>query len=167
MSNETNEIYSLAIEKLNEYLARHNCRKTPEREAVLRFVCEMKGNFDLDELGRQMEKGNGLRVSRATLFNNMETLRKAGLVLKLYTSKCARYELHMSKKPCIYIHCENCDRLQRLHKPEITQHLRNIRCQQLVLSQTVLYLSGTCKNCERALRRKAKLASQNKNIKKE
>lgn len=154
MSNETNETYALALEKLNGYLAKHNCRKTQERETVLRAVCEMKGNFNLDELYRQMEERDGIKVSRATLFNNMETLHRAAIVLKLYTSKCARYELQLSIAPCIYIYCEQCEKLQKLHKPDIAQHLRNIRCQQLNISQTVLYLSGTCKKCERALKRK-------------
>ena len=154
MSNETNETYALALEKLNGYLAKHNCRKTQERETVLRAVCEMKGNFNLDELYRQMEESDGIKVSRATLFNNMETLHRAAIVLKLYTSKCARYELQLSIAPCIYIYCEQCEKLQKLHKPDIAQHLRNIRCQQLNISQTVLCLSGTCKKCERALKRK-------------
>ena len=155
MSNETNETYALALEKLNGYLAKHNCRKTQERETVLRAVCEMKGNFNLDELYRQMEESDGIKVSRATLFNNMETLHRAAIVLKLYTSKCARYELQLSIAPCIYIYCEQCEKLQKLHKPDIAQHLRNIRCQQLNISQTVLCLSGTCKKCERALKRPA------------
>ena len=155
MSSETNETYALALEKLNGYLAKHNCRKTQERETVLRAVCEMKGNFNLDELYRQMEKSDGIKVSRATLFNNMETLHRAAIVLKLYTSKCARYELQLSIAPCIYIYCEQCEKLQKLHKPDIAQHLRNIRCQQLNISQTVLCLSGTCKKCERALKRQA------------
>lgn len=165
MSTETNDIYALELEKLNDYLSRHNCRKTPEREAVLYAVCEMKGNFDLEELGMKMEQGNGLKVSRATLFNNVEILHKASILLKLYTCKSARYELQLSKKPYIYLYCEHCDKLQRLHKPDVAQHLRNIRCQQLALSQTILYLSGTCKNCERAIKRKAKQAKVNKKSK--
>lgn len=156
MSTDVNEIYAVALEKLNGYLAKHNCRRTPEREAVLRAVCEMKGNFDLDGLRLQMEGNEGLKVSRATLFNNIETLHKAAIVLKLYTAKSARYELQLSGTPSIYLHCDLCDKLQKLHKPDVTQRLRYIRCQQLSISQTVLFLDGICKSCERALKRKKK-----------
>jgi Fur family ferric uptake transcriptional regulator len=52
-------------DKFTEYLTFHNCRKTPERFAILDHIYSTKGHFDINSLYKSMIDIN-FRVSRAT-----------------------------------------------------------------------------------------------------
>lgn len=61
---------------LTNYLELNNRRKTPERYAILEAVYDMDGHFTLDELGEKLSEEDKFPVSRATLYNTLETFSR-------------------------------------------------------------------------------------------
>ncbi|MEM1337082.1 MAG: transcriptional repressor [Bacteroidota bacterium] len=75
-----------------EYLGEKALRKTPERFAILEEIYASNTHFDVDELYLSMKNKN-YRVSRATIYNNIELLIACNLVRKhQFGDKKARYE---------------------------------------------------------------------------
>ena len=56
-------------------------RKTPERFAILRKAIELHSHFEVDALHMAIEN-DGYHVSRATVYNTVELLEKAGILTK-------------------------------------------------------------------------------------
>lgn len=87
-----NESYESVLKILLEYLEFHGHRKTPERFSILREIYSIKGHFDIEFLYNRM-KSNKYRVSRATLYNTVDLLVDAKLIIKhQFGNHGAQYE---------------------------------------------------------------------------
>jgi len=84
------EIIKSVKDILNNYMNRHKLRKTQERFKILEYVYKMDKHFDVDELHKFLLQ-NDFIVSKATVYNTLELLLKAGLVKKHYFSDHAAY----------------------------------------------------------------------------
>ena len=94
-------ILEQANAKLTEYLTLKRMRKTPERYEILRIVVQTKGLFTVDELTEIMSKDARFKVSRATVFNVLELLNEAQIIVKHTLTRAAQYECHLHGKPLI------------------------------------------------------------------
>ena len=79
---------------LKNYLESKSLRKTPERFAILDEIYSDSGHFDIETLHESMKKKN-YHVSLATLYNNIDILIDAGLLVRHQFDKGNTYEKTM------------------------------------------------------------------------
>ena len=145
--SENTELYTLAAQRLTEFMKGKTTRKTPERFEILRVVCQIPGIFSIDELQEIMAKKAKFQVSRVTLFNTLKLLEEAKLVIKHTLSRAAHYECCVTPHPMVFLVCEQCGLVRKLESSKIENWLSEQKCKQFVISQPVLYFHGLCRSC--------------------
>lgn len=154
--HEAVDIIASVAQRLTDFLTARKMRRTPERYEIMRAACQIPGIFTIDQLDTQIRLRGVMQVSRATLFNNLETLVEAGLLIKHTLARAAHYELNLTPSPKAYLVCDRCRKVTPLERKELTESLAAVRSKSFVVRQPVLYLHGLCRKCYMEQIRKTK-----------
>lgn len=149
-------IIEAATQRLTDFLTAKKMRKTPERYVILRAACLLPGIFTIDQLDEQIRLCGEMQVSRTTLFNNLETMVEAQLLIKHTLTRAAHYELNLQPTPKAYLVCSRCRKVAKLERKELEAYLATVRSKSFVVQQPVLYLHGLCRKCYMEQIRKVK-----------
>lgn len=140
---------SAAHEILTNHLkASGKQRITPERFKILDAVLQSQGHFDVDNLYYRMIT-NGVKVSKATVYNTLELLQECGLVSKYrFAENTSRYEKAFGRPHHHHMICLSCgdiiefmnERLERIQEEVATQ-------KEFKIQSTTIQIFGTCSKC--------------------
>ncbi len=122
-------------------------RLTPQRQAVLECLVRAKGHPTAEEIHRRVSG-----ASRATVYNNLRALARAGLVREMAVpGKAARFEAHLEKHH--HFLCERCGGLEDVGWFDIPQ-LERRRIGSRVVRRYEIVFRGVCAACSGIQRRK-------------
>ena len=143
------ELLKSVTKALTDYLEKHGHRKTTERYAVLKEIYMMNDHFDVEKLYTQM-KSKDYNISRATLYNTMDLLLDANLVMKHQFGKnLALFEKSFAYKQHDHLICENCGHVFEFCDPRIQQIQSMIGgLLKFDIDHHSLHLFGKCKELQ-------------------
>lgn len=120
-------------------------RKTPERFAILRKALEMDSHFEVDTLHLAIEN-DGYHVSRATVYNTVELLEKAGILRKnVFGQNSAIYEV--SRDNHIHLVCKSCGKIREIENHHIASHVMQLNPDNFLPDSFAITLYGVCGDC--------------------
>jgi len=150
-------------DRLTRYMEEKGMRKTPERYEILRVAGLANGIFNIDGLMQLMQEYGEFQVSRATLFNTMELLCEAGLVIRHSLATAAHYELRTDSNPKAYVICRQCNTINRVSTSTAKLALQSLHVRYFSIEDKLLYMHGVCRKCQ--AKNRQELRKQKKNNK--
>lgn len=133
-------------ERFRTFLKTGGQRQTPERFAVLDAIYATGDHIDADELFFRL-KQNGVRVSRATVYNTLDLLLECDLVVRhQFGTTQAKYERAFSYWQHDHLICQDCGEVFEFCDPRL-QAVRDLVADifQFEVKQHALHLYGACR----------------------
>ena len=133
-------------ELLNKYLVDNNLRQTPERYIILKYIYQTSRHFDIDFLYNCINKKE--KISKATIYNNLEILSKAKLIKKSsFNDSKILYEKSLNKRQHDHLICNTCGEIFEFCDPRIKNILDGIeKMTNFQVQSHSLNVYGHCKN---------------------
>ncbi len=151
---EKEELKDTVRQIFTEYLRINGHRKTSERYAILDAIYSIKGHFDMETLHDQLLNQDHFRVSRATLYNTIEILLDAKLVIKHQFGHSSQYERCYKMDTHHHLICTECGQVTELQNDELQHVIASSPMKRFQMSHYSLYIYGTCRKCINAKKRK-------------
>ena len=136
-----------------QYLKSKGLRKTQERFAILDTIYSIEGHFTMEELLDIMNLSK-FHVSRATLYNTMELLTDAHLVIRHKFDNSSQYEKSFNMTTHFHRICMSCGSVTEVRDEKLRQVIENAHSKGFSITHTSLYMYGTCSKCMAVKRRK-------------
>lgn len=133
-----------------DYIRSKGLRVTPERLALFDEIYSQHGHIDAEQLLAAL-KAHEHKISRATVYRNLELLVECGLVRKHRLGRNRHlYEHVHSGQRHDHLVCRECGRVVEFVSPGIEALQREIcRAHDFDLSHHSLQISGLCNRCAR------------------
>ncbi|HZK03374.1 MAG TPA: transcriptional repressor [Bacteroidaceae bacterium] len=139
-----------------KYLESNRKRKTPERFAILDTIYTMSGHFDIDALMKTMREERSIRVSRATLYNTLQLLVEARLIMCHKFGVNTQYEKSYNVDPHYHVICTECEEITEFHGNIKLKELVSLKKKRFTVTHYTLYIYGLCGKCSAAIKRRQK-----------
>lgn len=133
-----------------EFLKKKGLKTTRERTALFEEIFATHRHFDADDLVARM-RGQGKKISRATVYRTLELLYECGLVgrVRLNEEKY-RYESLRRGEHHDHLVCTTCGRVIEFVEPRI-EALQDVVCERYGFTPTSHshQIRGVCRACTR------------------
>ena len=128
-----------------QFLNEGKYRKTPERFAILRKAIELHSHFEVDTLHMAIEN-DGYHVSRATVYNTVELLEKAGILKKnVFGQTTGSYEVNHDNH--IQLVCKHCGMIREIENDHIASEVMMLKPDDFTPESFAITIYGTCGSC--------------------
>lgn len=151
---KTTDVQDTVKQIFTEYLNANGHRKTPERFAILDTIYSIDGHFDIDSLYSLMLDTKKFRVSRATLYNTIDLLINARLVIKHQFTNSSQYEKSYNRETHHHQICTQCGKVTEFQDQDLQEAIEQCKLSRFSQSHYSLYIYGLCSKCQRANKRK-------------
>ena len=145
-----------ARQNLADYLRLNSLRNTPERNALLEAIYSIDAPIQAEELSRLMSDGDMLRISRATVYNNLRLFEDAGLVRKIFKEDKVLFERTDKSKGVVRMICGRCGKTTEMPGDKVRRQIAIMRTPRFNPTGWVLNMYGLCSKCTTDLKRKQK-----------
>ena len=136
-----------------QYLQNKGLRKTQERFAILDAIYSIEGHFTMEEL-MDIMNASKFHVSRATLYNTMELLTEAHLVIRHKFDNSSQYEKSFNMTTHFHRICMTCGSVTEVRDEKLRRVIENTHSKGFSIVHTSLYMYGMCSKCKAAKSRK-------------
>lgn len=145
---------SQARQNLADYLRLNSLRNTPERNALLEVIYQADAPLQAEELSDLMTQGAArLRISRATVYNNLKLFEEAGLVRKVFQDDRVFFERTDKNKGVIRLICSGCGKTTEMNSDKVRRQIAVMRTRRFNANGWVLNVYGLCGKCSADLKR--------------
>lgn len=117
-------------------------------------ICYIQGDmcfsrsFDVCMLSDRLEQDN-FHVSKATLYNTLDVLVDAGLVVRhQITVQSVQYELRIYADTHLHLVCTRCGAIRELRNSALKADMRNLKVSRFTPEYYCLYIYGLCSKCK-------------------
>jgi Fur family transcriptional regulator, ferric uptake regulator len=115
-----------ALLKYKEYLRKKHLLFTRERISILEAAMARHDHFSVEELHDSL-KASGKKVSRATLYRNLDHLRDAGILAEVdLGNRHVQYEHVLGHEPHIHLVCEESGEVTEDFSQELNEVIEQI-----------------------------------------
>ncbi|GAB3063811.1 Fur family transcriptional regulator [Virgibacillus ainsalahensis] len=122
-------------------------RRTPQREAVIKYLSYTDTHPSADEIHRELEK-EFPNLSLATIYNNLHFLTNKGVIKELYCgNESSRFDFNTTDH--YHIMCESCRKIEDFKYPlfyEVEAFAEEFYEYNIKFHSLELY--GICKDCQ-------------------
>lgn len=136
------------IKKFTYYLEEGAFRKTPERFAILDKILSLPHTFTIEQLNGELEN-DAYHVSRATVYNTVELLIKAGILRKLFLDGVQMKYERISNVSYTYLMCTSCGKCKEVKDYELSAYMNARTYTAFHTSHFSMCVYGICNNCAR------------------
>ena len=139
---------------LSDYVRINSMRNTPERVALLEAIYSSEISFSAEALSSQMSQKRRMRISRATVYNNLGLFERAGLVRKVFLNNQVLFERTDRGKGVIRLQCGRCGKVTEMNDERVRHLIEEMRTRRFTMSDWTLNVYGLYSVCTTALKRK-------------
>lgn len=124
---------------------RRGLRCTPQRYAVIQYLMRYPVHATADEIYQAVNRSHP-RASRATVYNNLHALERAGLVREVrLEGKSARFDANLEQHH--HFVCERCGRVEDIGWFDLPGLTRRAPVGTRVIRSYEMVFRGTCEGC--------------------
>ncbi|MGI6219403.1 MAG: Fur family transcriptional regulator [Bacteroidaceae bacterium] len=156
---------SLDEETWIHFLRQKGLRKTPERLALCEAALATDGHFTAEDLYEFLQGEARFRVSRATVYSNLQLLVEAGLLVRHQFSSSSSAVYERMDRACGHFHqiCTGCGTVTERDDSRLRNQIREMHLARFHISSYSLYIYGMCSRCKRQMMQKNKTSKNKKN----
>jgi Fe2+ or Zn2+ uptake regulation protein len=131
-------------------------RCTPQRYVMLQYLMTEPMHPTADQIFHAVN-GSDPRSSRATIYNNLHALAKAGMVSPVAVDAGpVRYEAN--RQPHHHFICERCGRLEDIEAREVAYRPRRVQLGGRLIQDFQIVFRGICEKCSQKTSLRAPVA---------